>query len=63
MEGESVRIGDEIAVRGQAMMIKVLDATETVCAVIKNGVDLGIRVATLGGYSLRDKSNGYGVEE
>jgi chaperonin GroEL (HSP60 family) len=62
-EGESVRIGDEAAVRGQAMMIKVLDATETVCAVIKNGVDLGIRVATLGGYSLRDKSNGYGVEE
>lgn len=39
---------------GDAREIGVLDATETVCAVIKNGVNLGVKIATMGGYSYRD---------
>lgn len=38
---------------GDCMSVKVMDATETVCAVIQNGVELGVKVATLGGYSFR----------
>lgn len=36
-----------------ATSISVLDACETVCSVIKNGVALGVKIATIGGYSYR----------
>lgn len=38
---------------GSATELGVLDACETVCAVIKNGVSLGVNIATLGGFSFR----------
>jgi hypothetical protein len=45
---------DEIGPRvGNATELGVYDATDTVCAVIKNAVDLGVKIAILGGYSLR----------
>lgn len=40
---------------GDAVKLGVLDACETVCAVIKNGVALGVKIAILGGYSFRSK--------
>lgn len=40
---------------GDAVKLGVLDACETVCAVIKNGVALGTKIAILGGYSFRDQ--------
>jgi len=39
---------------GPASELSIYDAADTVCAVIKNGVDLGMKIAILGGYSLRD---------
>ena len=51
----------EGVVFGDPVQIGVLDACETVCAAIKNGVALGLNVATLGGYSYRDLSSN--VEE
>jgi len=42
---------------GDATALGVLDATETVCAVVKNGVALGVKVALLGGYSYRDQQS------
>ena len=46
---------------GDPVELGVLDAVETVCSVIRNGVSLGVKIAILGGYSYRDqKSN---VEE
>ena len=39
---------------GDASILGIYDATDTVCAVIKNGVDLGVKIAILGGYSLRN---------
>lgn len=42
------------AIIGDAKELKVYDSADTVCAVIKNAVDLGVRIAILGGYSLRD---------
>lgn len=33
----------------------VLDACETVCSVIKNGVSLGVKIATMGGYIFRNQ--------
>jgi chaperonin GroEL (HSP60 family) len=46
------KISDSGCVVGNFREIGVVDASETVQAVIKNGVELGILVATLGGYSL-----------
>ena len=57
--GQTVKI-DEDALDysyGDAKTLNVLDACETVCAVIKNGVSLGVKVATLGGYSYRKKED------
>lgn len=43
---------------GDPVELGVLDACETVCAVIKNGVALGCSLAIMGGFSYRDqKSN------
>lgn len=54
--GETCRIGDDGCKTGNFREIGVVDAAETVCAVIRNGVELGILVATLGGYSLINRS-------
>jgi hypothetical protein len=40
---------------GHALELGVLDACETVCSVIKNGVLLGVTMATLGGYCYREQ--------
>jgi len=42
---------------GNAVELGVLDACETVCAVIKNGVALGVNIAIIGGYSFRDQAS------
>jgi len=52
-QGETVYISESGAVKGDCKLLKVMDACDTVCAVIKNGVSLGVKIATLGGYSLR----------
>ena len=52
--GETVRIDDSGVQVGDFKDLNIVDACETVCAVIKNGVELGLLIATLGGYSLRD---------
>ena len=52
-KGETVKITEEEAITGNALDLGILDATDTVCSVIKNGVELGIQIAILGGYSLR----------
>jgi chaperonin GroEL len=49
---EGYKIENGVTV-GDAVEIGVLDACETVCAVIKNGVALGTSLAILGGYSFR----------
>jgi chaperonin GroEL len=55
LPGHSVSITkSETPVHGMAVDLGILDAADTVCAVIKNGVSLGVRIATLGGYSYRD---------
>ena len=53
--GQTLRLSEDEdnIVEGDAIELGILDATDTVCAVIKNGVDLGIKIAILGGYSLR----------
>lgn len=52
---EGVRINTQTldTERGDAETLGVLDACETVCAVIKNGVDLGVKIATTGGFVYR----------
>lgn len=60
-EGMTVSIREDGAVLGECEIVRVMDSCDTVTAVIKNGVDLGVKIATLGGYSLRDKSNGNNV--
>jgi len=50
---ETVKIIENGHELGVCTELGVLDAADTVCAVIKNGVDLGVKVATLGGYSFR----------
>jgi chaperonin GroEL len=50
-------LGDKGIKTGNAMELGVLDACETICAVIKNGVALGVTIATIGGYSFRDKEH------
>lgn len=62
-KGQTVKIADDTAVTGDAMMLGVLDSADTVCAVIKNGVDLGVKVATLGGYSLRASASNTPLDE
>lgn len=52
-QGQTVCINEAGCSSGNAMDLRVLDATDTVCAVIQNGVGLGVKIATLGGYSLR----------
>jgi len=55
--GDTAKIDDTGIVVGNFKELGVMDAAETICAVIKNGVDLGIEVATMGGYSLVDKED------
>lgn len=52
-KGQTANITKDGAELGYCMDVKVMDATDTVCAVIRNGVELGVKVATLGGYSFR----------
>lgn len=55
-KGESVKITeDNQVVKGDALELGVLDATETICSVIKNGVDLGVKLATIGGFLFRSQ--------
>lgn len=53
--GKTYSISEDGIVYGDAQELGILDATETVCSVIKNGVSLGVKVATIGGYSYRSK--------
>jgi chaperonin GroEL len=53
-KGETIQISETGVTFGDAVELGVLDSTDTVCAIIKNGVELGVKIATLGGYSLRD---------
>lgn len=52
--GTSVRLDELGPIVGSATELGVLDSTDTVCAVIKNATDLGVKIAILGGYSLRE---------
>ena len=54
-KGYATKIDDLHVTIGPAEELDILDACETVCAVIKNGVALGVKIATLGGYSYRGK--------
>lgn len=53
--GVGVSIKGDQVMTGDARQLGVLDATETVCAVINNGVSLGVKIATIGGYIFRNK--------
>jgi chaperonin GroEL len=55
LRGIGVSIKDDKAITGDAKELGVLDACETVCAVIQNGVSLGVKIATIGGYIFRNK--------
>lgn len=55
-KGETIYISNDVAVKGDCMTLRVMDACDTICAVIRNGVGLGVKVATLGGYCFRDKT-------
>lgn len=55
--GQTISISDSGTEIGNFKDVGVVDAAETVCAVIKNGVDLGIEIATMGGYSLIDSED------
>ena len=50
--GQTVKIGEDSTTRGDFRKLGISDATETICAVITNGVELGITIALLGGYCL-----------
>ena len=53
-KGQTVKITeDDTVIYGNAIDLGILDSTDTVCGVIKNGVELGIQIAILGGDSLR----------
>lgn len=52
-KGQTVKIHEDGATLGDFQELQVVDSADTVCAVIKNGVDLGVKIATLGGYSFR----------
>ena len=56
--GITMKLSETEINAGPSIDLGVLDACETVCAVIKNGVSLGVRMATIGGYSYRDVRNG-----
>jgi hypothetical protein len=54
--GEACCISSENGVfYGDAFENSVLDSCETVCGVIKNGVALGVKIATIGGYLYRNQ--------
>lgn len=57
MPGQGVQISDNGVEVGPALKLGILDACETVCAVIRNGVSLGVKIATIGGYSYRSKED------
>ena len=50
--GQTVKIGEDETTHGDFRTLGISDAAETVCAVITNGVELGITIALLGGYCL-----------
>jgi chaperonin GroEL (HSP60 family) len=50
--GQTVKIGEDETTRGDFRNLGISDATETVVAVITNGVELGITIALMGGYCL-----------
>lgn len=54
-KGETVYLDENGPKQGNFLEVEVVDACETVMAVISNGVQLGCLVATLGGYSLIDE--------
>jgi chaperonin GroEL len=58
LPGKTISITNDGIIHGDAVELNVLDACDTVCAVIKNGVSLGVKVATIGGYSFRDQETG-----
>jgi hypothetical protein len=58
LPGKTISITNDGIVHGDAIELNVLDACDTVCAVIRNGVSLGVKVATIGGYSFRDQETG-----
>lgn len=51
-KGETVRISDEKVDVGSFIDLKIADSFDTVKSVLRNGVELGTLVATMGGYSL-----------
>ncbi|MEM4379168.1 MAG: TCP-1/cpn60 chaperonin family protein [Thermoplasmatales archaeon] len=53
--GHTVRIDSTGIQTGPVDTLKVYDACETVCSVIKNGVSLGCQVAIAGGFSYRPR--------
>lgn len=53
--GETYGITEDGVQKGNAYEQDVLDSCETVCAVIKNGVSLGVKIATIGGYMFRNQ--------
>lgn len=55
--GQTCYIDDNGVAFGDFKDLGVMDAAETVCAVIRNGVELGLLVATLGGYSLINRQS------
>lgn len=55
LPGKALSITRDGIIHGDAVELNVLDACDTVCAAIKNGVSLGVKVATIGGYSFRDQ--------
>jgi chaperonin GroEL len=55
-EGMTTAITEDSISYIKAYDAGILDACETVCSVIKNGVDLGIRIATVGGYFFPDQN-------
>ena len=57
VRGNAIKIDGQsmTVIYGDAQELDILDAAETVCAVIKNGVSLGVQIATLGGYAYRGK--------
>jgi len=55
--GHGISLSKEGVVYGNAFDLSVLDATETICSVIENGVQLGVRIATMGGYIYKEKIN------
>jgi len=53
--GHTVKISGDGIVEGPVEELRVYDACETVCSVIKNGVSLGTQIAIAGGFSYRPR--------